>query len=493
MKFICSISFLLITFSLFSNNIQVKEVSIVSQNTQQDYYMIELDLSWDNSWRTSTLESNWDAAWVFVKATIQNQQEWQHATLNYVDGSNDGHVTAPGSIVETAINTYGSSGGIGVFVYRDSDGIGNVNFENMQLRWNYGDDGFDDDDVVEISVSAIEMVYVPQGWFYVGDGQGDFGQFELNTSGQPFRINNEGPLTLGGGSPLSLGNSNAINMLNDDDFDDLTSRTLPGDFPKGYAPFYCMKYEVSQGQYASFLQHLSTEQRSPRSGPHYVNAENVFPILDGNHWATTETPWRPVNFIDWPDMAAYLDWSGLRPMSELEFEKACRGPLNPVNNEFAWGNDSWFIQGLFSYQNEGTNYENISSGIGINAGNANSTSIYSGAAFPVRCGIFAASAENKTRQETGATYWGIMEMTGNCYELVISLGSSQTRDFSGRHGDGNLPSSGSASFTLLSDWVFEGGTGIGFRSSEVSTRYGANYNNAERERWHGIRGVRSAN
>ena len=29
--------------------------------------------------------------------------------------------------------------------------------------------------------------------------------------------------------------------------------------------------------------------------------------------------------ISWSDMSAYLDWSGLRPMTELEYEKACRG------------------------------------------------------------------------------------------------------------------------------------------------------------------------
>ena len=40
------------------------------------------------------------------------------------------------------------------------------------------------------------------------------------------------------------------------------------------------------------------------------------------------------------DGAAYADWSGLRPMTELEFEKACRGNQTPVANEFAWGTAS---------------------------------------------------------------------------------------------------------------------------------------------------------
>ena len=123
---------------------------------------------------------------------------------------------------------------------------------------------------------------------------------------------------------------------------------------------------------------------------------------------------------------------------------------------------------------------------------ANTLSIYSGLDAPVRCGIFAASAANKTRRETGATYWGIMEMSGNCYEPVISVGNSQTRDFSGDHGDGNLPSSGNASVSLLSDWVFGSATGLGLRSSEISTRYLGNYNDPDRAKWIEIRGVRTA-
>ena len=37
------------------------------------------------------------------------------------------------------------------------------------------------------------------------------------------------------------------------------------------------------------------------------------------------------------DVCAYADWAGLRPMSELEYEKAARGTLAPVANEEAWG------------------------------------------------------------------------------------------------------------------------------------------------------------
>ena len=467
-------------FFCLGNNIQISNVSLTNQNTTTNYYMVEFDLSWENSWRTSSFESNWDAAWVFIKFTQLNQQEWTHGSLHA-----SGHDAPAGATITP------SPDGVGVFIYRTADGIGDVNYQNIRLRWNYGTDGVGDNDVLEISVHAIEMVYVPQGSFYVGDGQGDFGQFEQGTSGQPFQITSEAAITLGGGGANSLGNSNAINMLNADDFDDVTSHTLPADFPKGFAAFYCMKYEASQQQYADFLAELTTTQRNSRDGPHYVNAVNVFPIEDGNHYAVAAHPWRAMEYMSWADIAAYLDWAGLRPLSELEYEKACRGPLSPVNNELAWGDDSWYIEGLYTLENEGTPQETISN-LGEYVGNANPASIYSGLHVPVRCGIFAASATHKTRKETGASYWGIMELSGNTHEPVISVGNTQTRDYSGLHGDGNLTSTGNASFSLLSDWAFVNTVGVGFRTSEVSTRYQANYNNQDRAEWLGIRGIRTA-
>ncbi|MFK7972417.1 MAG: SUMF1/EgtB/PvdO family nonheme iron enzyme [Bacteroidia bacterium] len=494
MKQLLLLLFTTIALSLSANNIQITNVSLASQDAVRNFYMVEFDLSWENSWRTSTYESNWDAAWVFVKVTLKDQADWQHASLHYINGTSDGHTMPAGATYRTANNSYGTaSEGKGLFIYRDADGFGNVDFKGIQVRWDYGADGFRDSDVLEISVHGIEMVYVPQGAFYVGDGADDFGQFEAGNSGNPFRITSEGALTLGGTNVNNLSNNDAINMLNADDFDYGTTRSLPAAFPKGYDAFYCMKYETSQAQYASFLSKLTQVQKNDRDGPHYVNAINVFPIRDGEGYAIADNPERAMDYLSWADMVAYLDWAALRPMSELEYEKACRGLREPVLEEYAWGNHSWYLEGLYSISNPGLSFERIIGGIGEGVGNANSTSIYQGASHPLRCGIFAASSQNHTRQETGATYWGIMEMTGNTYEPVISIGNSQSRDFSGLHGDGTITGTGNASFTLLANWAFVNAVGVGQRNSEVSQRYLVNTNNPDREKWYGLRGVRSAN
>jgi len=236
-----TVTILLITIStvskLSANNIAVANTSIVNQNTAGNYTHVKFDVSWENSWRTSTLESNWDAAYVFVKYRIPPMNTWFHATLNYVDGTatNDGNTEPSGATINT------NPDGKGAFIFRSSNGIGNISFTGAQLRWNYGADGLSDEDSVEVCVFAIEMVYVPQGAFYLGDGTitSVEGQFEDGVSGNPFYLTSEAALTLGGGGAGSLGNNNRAGMANPtwEDFDDALTKTLPAAFPKGFNAF----------------------------------------------------------------------------------------------------------------------------------------------------------------------------------------------------------------------------------------------------------------
>ena len=41
------------------------------------------------------------------------------------------------------------------------------------------------------------------------------------------------------------------------------------------------------------------------------------------------------------DLLAYASWSGLRPMSELEYERACRAPFpqDPLAGEYPWNSN----------------------------------------------------------------------------------------------------------------------------------------------------------
>ncbi|MCB9231266.1 MAG: SUMF1/EgtB/PvdO family nonheme iron enzyme [Bacteroidia bacterium] len=438
---------------LLANNIQVSNLTLSSSDATQDFAMISLTLSWENSWLDV---ENHDAAWVFLKyRPTGSNGAWSHATLHYVDGTNDGHVIPLAGTVNT------SSDGKGVFIYRSGTGSGNFSLANVELRWDYGTDGLADNATVEIAAHAIEMVYVPGGSFWLGDGStsAEYGQFEDGISGNALQITSEGALTLGGGGSGSVGNRNTNGMANDglfslpgvstDDFNDLTTQTLPATFPKGFQAFYCMKYEITQGQYVEFLNEIDSAQFLNRYDPlNYSTSHGGFGTTRYNitgTWPnmTTITPCLPSTYVEWYDAVAYADWAGLRPMTEFEFEKAARGPSLPVPDEYAWGNTNIATSSYFTI----TNQNGLNEAIGVNysttAGNAwYSTTI--GFNAPVRVGIFAAHPANTGRVTSGASYWGLFELSGHCWERAVSVGRPEGRGFTGSHGDGNLNALGNA-------------------------------------------------
>jgi len=56
---------------------------------------------------------------------------------------------------------------------------------------------------------------------------------------------------------------------------------------------------------------------------------------------------------------------------------------------------------------------------------------------PYRCGILQRVQLKKNREQTGGTFYGIMEMTGNLHERTVSIDYLDGRTFDGTHGDGN--------------------------------------------------------
>lgn len=459
-----SLAIILIGYVHFAkaNNITISNVAKSAINTSQDYAIIRFDISWENSWRDA---DNYDAAWVFIKFRVQGSTvAWSHATLH-----TDGHMSPAGAVINTPAD------GKGIFIYRAANGTGNVSYANVQLRWDYGVDDLADNTPVDISVSAIEMVYVPQGSFQLGDGNvADLnGQFENGVSGNPLTISSENALTLGGGGAGSLGNNNRTGMANNglsslpgisiDDFDDATTQALPAAFPKGFNAFYCMKYEITQAQYVDFLNKISAAQFATRYDPFlYMGANGGFTVtrynITGAHPnMTTATPDLPAVFVEWYDAAAYADWSGLRPMTELEFEKACRGPMAAVAGEYAWGTAAINASSYFIINNMGQPNESIGINYNVAAGNAWYGDTRGFDAI-TRVGIFSAHASNNGRITAGATYWGIMEMSGHCWERTVSVGRPEGRAFQGSHGDGVLTTEGNAT---NSDWPgYTAATGV---------------------------------
>jgi formylglycine-generating enzyme required for sulfatase activity len=458
-----------------ANDIVVSTASLTGQNTTAgannaaNFTFVRFNLAWSNSWRVTTGPSNWDAAWIFVKYRIEGGTgctpgAWQHATIS----ANNGHHS-----ITTDNGTAGAfsttSDGKGVFVHRAGAGTGTINWQQIMLRWNYGADGILDACNVSVKVFAVETVYVPQAAFFAGDGASNTGQFKNGASAAPLQITSEGALTLGGGAVGSLGNSNrAGQSVPIDDFDNTTSVALSAAFPKGFAAFYSMKYEITQEQYVEFLNTLTVAQQLARHNATAANRfwQNSATVIGRNGvkcviLPTGATPGTyacdlnangvvneasdgqniAMHIMSSQDLMAYLDWSGLRVMTELELEKAGRGTLPPVLNEYAWGSASVHNATYAPILNPGTGGE-LPSNPSLTAGNALYNGTSAGVPGPLRVGSFATATSS--RVTAGASYYGIMEICGNVWEIVASVGHASGRSYTGVHGNGALSVAGFA-------------------------------------------------
>jgi len=444
-----------------ANDIEVSNVTWANATPDGESY-VRFNLRWENSWRAQwdvlTDDSvtgelipvkNWDAAWVFVKFRPTGTSDgYTHARLstNAVD-----HVMPAG-----ATNTVGLTDGkgVGVFIYRDAPGHGTNDWQNVQLRWLHASNNVVNADSLDIQVHAIEMVYVDQGPFSAGCGGIGFTKTTIVTN----------DATVAGGYP--------------------TGQTAPAysDWPNGYNAFYCMKYEVTQGQWADYLNALPVLAADAR---YHATTDNRYTVTKSSGVYSASRRDRACNFLSWEDLRHYAAWAGLRPMTELEFEKACRGPVKPVANEFAWGTASIRANAILTLSGSEDGTELVTTDVSLGAavyGNKEHSG-GDGGFGPLRVGIFATASS--TRVQAGASYWGIMELTGNLWKRAVPIGGN----YRGTHGSGSVGG-------IPADWPASGGVRGGNwnnadAQARVSDRTFAGFP-IERTNIVGIRVVRSA-
>ncbi|NBV14817.1 MAG: hypothetical protein EBS07_12250, partial [Sphingobacteriia bacterium] len=521
-----------------ANNIQVANVALTGQdvsagvNNANNFTFIEFDLSWQNSWRmpASSGLNNWDGAWVFVKFRKSVNGvfgPWEHARL-----SQSGHLTGSGTpaIINAELQNpfvaYNSTTNpvLGVFIYRSGIGSGSFTQNLLNLKWNYRNNNINDNDIVEVKVFAVEMVYIPGGPFDLGDGvvSNLSGQFSSSSSSIPFRVQSEDSLRLGGNTSGSLQNNNSSGMLTTDDFNSTTSQTLAATFPKGYQSFYMMKYEISQQQYVDFLNTLSRINQNLRTATdlslNTTSVSNVFVMsgtssvqnrngircnstinpteaiefycdlnANGTGRDSVDGQWIACNFLNWADVATYLDWSGLRPMTELEYEKAARGYFFADTSQFAWGSKHAVSAAAINRGGQANEF------VSTPLANAAYGSSLTG---PLKVGAF--SQNSFGRVSSGAGYFGAMELSGNISEICISIGNTGGRSYTGMHGDGMI----NTTFGIhnVVSWPGSNAVGVGRRGGNwqdvlnllrISDRKQMNQNIDSRSSVSGGRGVRT--
>jgi hypothetical protein len=452
--------------------------------------VIKFSIAWNYSWRKATAPNNWDAMWFFVKFR-KNLGQWQ--TMTFTD---TGHTIPSGAAIDIGLRDPNSSynsttnRGVGAFIYKGSAGFGTNTFNDIKLKWPYALDGVQQGDRIDLQFNAIHMVYVPTESFYAGDDNTSSSSFKQSGSNSAVQITGEGETTVYVGA---------------------TGYTVPAGFPKGYKGFYVMRHELAQEQYRNFFNTLPTTgsaranrdvtDSTGKNSDNLVSRNNI--SWDSSNLANDmSVPDRDspnsrtycsvaMSYLSWDDLTAYLDWAGLRPMSELEYEKAARGPTSPVAGEYAWGS---------------TNYQNASGVSSPGRINEVPTTVGDNINFggglggPVRVGSFAALNYGRaSRENAGGGYYGALELSGNVYERVVTVANSDGRNYTGVHGDGALDSNGRAnesnwpSPTSASGSGFRGGSwNVASSYCRVSDRSTAGTADTSRGSDYGGRGVRTA-
>ncbi len=473
--------FLLFATPAFANNLVISNVTLEDRNATANTVVVEFDISWDHSWRKA--DNRRDAAWVFVKLLKTTagtpSYPWLHGKL-LTAGTNPNDGTSVGSNKDLQIVI--PTDKIGAFIERRVTGNGAVASQNVRLVVDYGTAGAADSDTITAKVYGIEMVYIPEGPFYIGDGNGQnesIGAFHQNGVDNTAVLITRTAVTVTcdtmvlddiDTSPISIDGDGGI--------------TGNASWPVGFNAFYLMKYELSQVQYRDFLNTLSRTQQGNRvastvSGNTIANYNvmtNSAGVSDrngisapqsGNGTSPTTVVFGcdyndnkvfneaddglniAMNYLSPMDAAAYADWVGLRPYTETEFEKAARGPNSAVYLEQAWGTSS-YTECSSIFINDGLNTETCSE-----AGEGLIVDYLVG--IPMRVGIAATNATN--RKSAAAGYYGNMNLSDNVTEFPVFIGNSTGRAFVGTHGDGVLTTTASFEGNATNnDWPGINGT-----------------------------------
>lgn len=395
--------------------------------------------------------------------------------------------------------------GDGLFLQPSADNIfaGPVTIKDVTVRWEARRKW---EFPMRVWLHGLEMVYIPEGSYELGDPMGIDGPagcfHARRPSGPPsspvwsYKVESEDEIKV---YPSSSEENPGHGLTWDNNGQFGTYGDVPASFPKGHKAYYMMRRQVTQGEYCDFMNAITGHAKTARF-PYGGSGEYRYEIFktEGGLRAATR-PNRASNWMSWADAIAWCWWAGLRPMTEMEYEKACRGPLPAVPNEYAWGST------MLEQANVIVGSE--SSGAEYVTGNANLNNPYlilvggDGGAGPCRddgfglpgtelieslhrggyatfgdCeanGEFHESDKGSIREATGMSYYGVFGLTGNLWEYSISAGHPIGRTFNPVHGDGELDSVGLPKYTDLPPerrpWPNPDCAGVSFRGGSWYT------------------------
>lgn len=463
---------LLLASSTYATNLQISNCLFDGNpfNPNDRTLTATLTVSWDNAWRT---DRNYDAVWLFFK--VNNPDETRTQRHGFVKKS--GHSLIHNyNLNNTNPIIWVPEDQTGIMIYLDKKFRGAVKW---RIKVELDVSKFPDLNLsssVFASAFGIEMVHIPQGSFSVGDvnplAQTNAAFYKYGTQ-DFYEIKSEEPIAVAPATGNLYYNNEPDAQYRGD-----AKGPIPAGFPKGYNGFYIMKYELAQGNYVDFLNSIGqyyTHNRANFGGRNYVKDRGSIYFENGKY--RTENPQRPASFLSWDDDCAFADWAALRPMTELEFEKAARGNRKPLSGEFPWGTTS---------RDKVSRYYDAENNL-----------------------VFEQGVDEKDLNDTnleffGASYYWVMDLNNSLWERCVTVGNERGRTFKGTHGDGRL--AGYTGNATNEDWPSgsDGKGGLSYRGGgyyqtgmagtpkgEISGRpYGA-WGDGPRDIAYGFRAVRS--
>ena len=421
------------------NNAAITNIS-VSRPADPETIAISFTIRENNiSTGTTDNNANWNTAdWVFVKFSTAAGADgtWNHAVMGAGGG------VGAGAGLTLATDNKG--------VFLDHTAIQSLWTSTATLIWNYAANGVSGYDLGQtvFKVFSIAMVRIPQGSYV-------------------YNVSNLGGATFNNPAGNTLVNSASV----------IPAGAAAG-WPNGYNSFYVMRYEISQGQYAGFLNTLPS---ASATALHYVTVANGHNMTYtggnpyGSQYAAAD-PNAAKNYLSTADAWSFLSWAALRPMTEMEFEKASRD-LSPDARVYPWGSGAPTTT-LYAPANEaGThalnylNYNNITDGSKV-----------------LDVGRYMSGDVYRTLSQTGASPYGIADLAGNLSDGVLNCSFT------------SVPSNGNGIVVWPDDWPAVDSTAKGVRGGNwsndetrvrVSDRTNASYSATFRYSYIGARGVRA--
>ncbi|MDO8803790.1 MAG: SUMF1/EgtB/PvdO family nonheme iron enzyme [Elusimicrobiota bacterium] len=341
------------------------------------------------------------ADWIFVKFSTAAGADgtWNHATLT-------GGVVGAGAALTAA------SDNKGVFVNHAANS--DYWTAGATVTWNFGADGVLFSNTAVVKVFAVSMVKVPSGSFVYNAG---------NIGGTGYN-NIAGPKTVGS-------NAGA----------DLPSGAAAG-WPNGYNGFYIGRYEITQGQYADFLNTAPSASAAALYEATVNYGHNMTSVGIYPNKYTAVGRYAAKNYLSVADAWSYMSWAGLRPPTEMEWEKAGRDISDTITDArtYPWG-DAAPDAITYAPPNEGGTHIRKYMNYYV-AGMSQKV---------LDVGRYMSGDVSRTAAETGASPWGIADLAGNVLELILN--SAYT----------SVPLNGTGTVAWPVGWPTPGGAGYGLR------------------------------